>query len=99
MGASQAFRMLCVIDEFTRERLAIRVGRKRKAAYVIDVLSDLFILRGAPGFIRSDNERAGVRRPERSRLDRSRRRHDRIHHARNPAAERLREKLQRPPAR
>jgi transposase InsO family protein len=47
--------MLNVIDEFTRECLAIRVGRKLKAVDVIDVLSDLFILRGAPGHIRSDN--------------------------------------------
>ena len=49
------FRMLNVIDEFTRECLAIRVSRKLKAADVIDVLSDLFILRGVPGHIRSDN--------------------------------------------
>jgi putative transposase len=34
---------------------AIRVGRKLKAADVIDVLSDLFILRGVPGHVRSDN--------------------------------------------
>ena len=49
------FRMLNVLDEFTHECLAIRVGRKLKAADVIDVLSDLFILRGVPGHIRSDN--------------------------------------------
>lgn len=49
------FRMLNVVDEFTRECLAIRVARKLKAAEVIDVLSDLFILRGVPGHIRSDN--------------------------------------------
>ena len=49
------FRMLNVIDEFTHECLAIRVGRKLKAIDVIDVLSDLFILRGVPGHIRSDN--------------------------------------------
>jgi putative transposase len=40
------FRMLNVIDEFTRECLVIRVNRKLKAVDVIDVLSDLFILRG-----------------------------------------------------
>lgn len=33
--------MLCVIDEFTRENLAIRVARKLKATDVIDVLVDL----------------------------------------------------------
>ncbi|MNJ79493.1 hypothetical protein D3C77_775360 [compost metagenome] len=47
--------MLNVIDEFTRECIAIRVERKLKAADVIDVLSDLFILRGVPTHIRSDN--------------------------------------------
>jgi transposase InsO family protein len=46
-------RMLNIIDEFTRECLAIRVNRKLKAVDVIDVLSDLFILRGLPGHIRS----------------------------------------------
>ena len=49
------YRMLNVIDEFSHECLAIRVARKLKAIDVIDVLSDLFILRGIPGHIRSDN--------------------------------------------
>jgi putative transposase len=49
------YRMLNVIDEFTRECLSIRVNRKLKAVDVIDVLSDLFILRGVPSHIRSDN--------------------------------------------
>lgn len=49
------YRMLNVIDEFTRECLTIRIARKLKALDVIDVLSDLFSLRGVPGHIRSDN--------------------------------------------
>ena len=49
------FRMLNVVDEFTRECLAIRVARKLKGADVIDVLSDLLILRGVPAHVRSDN--------------------------------------------
>ena len=49
------FRMLNVIDEFTRECLAIRVGRRLRSTDVIDVLSELFILRGVPGHVRSDN--------------------------------------------
>ncbi|MBM3492652.1 MAG: IS3 family transposase [Alphaproteobacteria bacterium] len=49
------FRMLNVIDEFTRECLAIRIDRRLKSTDVIDILSDLFILRGVPGHIRSDN--------------------------------------------
>jgi len=48
-------RMLNVVDEFTRECLAIRVARKLSSAAVIDVLTDLFISRGIPGHIRSDN--------------------------------------------
>ena len=47
--------MLNVIDEFTHECLAIRIDRRLKSIDVIDVLSDLFVLRGVPGHIRSDN--------------------------------------------
>ena len=49
------YRMLNLIDEFTHECLAIRVDRRLTSIDVIDVLSDLFILRGVPGHIRSDN--------------------------------------------
>jgi putative transposase len=49
------YRMLNLIDEFTRECLAIRVNRKLSSTDVIDVLSDQFILRGIPGHIRSDH--------------------------------------------
>jgi putative transposase len=49
------YRMLNVIDEFTRECLAIRIGRRLNSSDVIDVLSALFILRGVPTHIRSDN--------------------------------------------
>ena len=48
-------RMLNIIDEFTHECLAIRVARRLRSIDVIDLLSDLFILRGVPGHIRSDN--------------------------------------------
>ena len=51
----RAFRTLNVLDEFTRESLAIRVRRKLSSADVLDVLTDLFILRGIPVYIRSDN--------------------------------------------
>jgi transposase InsO family protein len=49
------YRMLNVVDEFTRECLSIRVNRRLNSTDVIDVLSDLFILRGVPEHIRSDN--------------------------------------------
>ncbi len=44
-----------VIYEFTHECIAIRVARRLRSTDVIDVLSDLFILRGIPGHVRSDN--------------------------------------------
>ena len=47
--------MLNIIDEFTHECLAIRVARRLKSIDVIDALSDLFVLRGVPEHIRSDN--------------------------------------------
>ena len=68
--------MLNVIDEFTHECLAIRVDRKLKAVDVIDVLSDLFILRGVPR-PRPLRQRARVRRQGRAGLDRGGRCHDR----------------------
>ena len=46
--------MLNVLDEFSHECLAIRVARKLKAIDVIEVLSDLSILRGVLAHIRSD---------------------------------------------
>ena len=51
----RAFRTLNIIDEFTKEALMIRVDRRLNSTDVIDALTDLFILRGPPEFIRSDN--------------------------------------------
>ncbi|SON57296.1 putative transposase OrfB [Hartmannibacter diazotrophicus] len=47
--------MLNILDAFSRESLAIRINRKLNSTDVIDALTDLFILRGVPGHIRSDN--------------------------------------------
>jgi putative transposase len=51
----RAFRILNIIDEYTRECLAILVKRQITAQDVIDVLFELFIFRGIPEHIRSDN--------------------------------------------
>jgi putative transposase len=51
----RAFRMLTIIDEYTRECLAILVERSLTSEDVIDQLFNLFILRGIPKHIRSDN--------------------------------------------
>jgi transposase InsO family protein len=48
-------RMLTLVDEYTRECLAIPVGRRLLADDVIDCLADLFVTRGVPEHIRSDN--------------------------------------------
>ena len=44
-----------VLDEYTRESLAIRIRRRLSSVDVIDVLTDLFILRGPPADIRPKN--------------------------------------------
>ena len=49
------FRILNVIDEFSRECLAVRVARRLTHKDVMDVLYDLFCERGVPVHIRSDN--------------------------------------------
>ena len=48
-------KLLVVVDEFTRECLAIDVNRKLKGSDVNEVLRYLFSVRGEPEFIRSDN--------------------------------------------
>jgi putative transposase len=48
-------RLLKLIDEFTRECLAIRVARRINSMGVIDTMADVMLLRGVPKHIRSDN--------------------------------------------
>ena len=48
------YRMLCLIDEYTRECLAIRVARRLNSADVIEMLAGLCLERGTPAHIRSD---------------------------------------------
>ena len=55
MDKVSSFRALNILDEHSRECLAIRVKRKLNSTEVIDALTDLFILRSVPAYIRSDN--------------------------------------------
>ena len=48
-------RMLAIIDEYTRECLAIRVAPSIPALVVVGVLEWLFLTRGVPKYLRSDN--------------------------------------------
>ena len=51
----RAFRMLTLIDEHSRECLAIDVARRLTSEDVLERLSDLFVRRGVPAYLRSDN--------------------------------------------
>jgi putative transposase len=51
----RSFRILNVIDEFTRECLLTYVARKITAYDVVEQLADLFLIHGTPAYIRSDN--------------------------------------------
>jgi putative transposase len=51
----RTLKILTVLDEFTKECLAIRVGRTLNSERVVETLEDLFLTRGTPDFIRSDN--------------------------------------------
>jgi putative transposase len=51
----RVLRMLVVVDEFSRECLAIRVGRRLTSDDVLTVLAELFVTRGVPEHLRSDH--------------------------------------------
>ena len=51
----RVYRTLNIIDEFTKEARMIRVKRNLNSVDVVDALTNLFILRGPPEYIRSDN--------------------------------------------
>jgi len=54
-SGGRSFRILTLIDEYTRECLAIGVDRRITSENVIDQLFNLFVLKGIPEHIRSDN--------------------------------------------
>lgn len=51
----RSIKWLSVVDEFTRECLALEVSRSMSSGDVIDVLSELIAIRGVPGHVRCDN--------------------------------------------
>ena len=54
-GDGRRLKILTVVDEFTRECLAIHPARHIRAEDVIDLLASLVKQRGAPSYLRSDN--------------------------------------------
>jgi putative transposase len=51
----RTLRLLTLIDEYTRECLAIRVARRLGSQEVIETLADVMLVRGIPEYLRSDN--------------------------------------------
>ena len=66
----KTFRILNIIDEYTRECLASRVARRFTHQDVMGCLTDLFCERGVPVHIRSDNGPEFIARRLRSWLER-----------------------------
>jgi len=54
-ASGSQLKWLSIVDEYTRECLALKVARGITAEDVIDTLAELFAMRGVPGAIRSDN--------------------------------------------
>ncbi|WP_145301935.1 IS3 family transposase [Crateriforma conspicua] len=65
----RSLKILSLIDEFTRECIALEVGRKFTGDDLVALLSDLFVSRGIPSFIRSDNGPEFISKAVRSFLD------------------------------
>ena len=56
LSNGQRFRVLTIVDVFTREALAIRVGTRLKAPDVVEVLNHILAKRSAPRRLLCDNE-------------------------------------------
>ena len=85
-------RMLTMIDEYTRECLAIRVARKLGSYEVIEALADVMLWRGVPENIRSTS---GVRGRGTSEVVEKSGNGNTLHRAGQSLGERLLRKLQR----
>ena len=84
----RTFRLLTVLDEYTRECLAMDVKRRMNHQNVLDQLTELFVDRGVPEYIRSDNG-AGVHGSGGPGLAEGRRGEDPVHRARQSLGERI----------
>jgi transposase InsO family protein len=51
----RALKWLSLVDEYTRECLLLEVARSIKAMDMVDLISEVMLIRGVPGHIRSDN--------------------------------------------
>lgn len=70
-AGGRSIKWLSIVDEFTRECVALEVDRRMTSDDVLDVLVDLFAIRGVPKHIRSDNGPEFIARAIRQFLDRA----------------------------
>ena len=87
-------KLLTVLDESTRQCMAIKVARKIRAHDVLEVLADLFARHGPPEHLRSDNGPEFTAKLVRQWASQARR-PDALHRARQSLGERLQRELQR----
>jgi len=87
-------RFLTVVDEYTRECIALHVDYRLKSDDVMEVLTALFIRRGIPDHIRSDNGGEFTADAIRLWLGKQDRRYATLHFSRQPLGKRLQRKLQ-----
>ena len=90
----RALKLLTVLDEHTRECLAIVVARKIRAHDVLEVLADLFVPTRASR-VSEVGQRTGVHREARAAVVGARGRRDALYRAGQPVGERLQRELQR----
>ena len=90
----ERIRMLTLIDEYTRECLAIRVARRLGRYEVIEALADVMLFRGIPENIRSDNGSEFVAK-ELTEVAGEGGHRNAVHRARKSLGKRLLRKLQR----
>ena len=55
LSNGQPYKMLTVLDEYTREALCVTAAPKMGSAEVLEALYPLFLKRGKPDYLRSDN--------------------------------------------
>lgn len=70
-AGGRPIKCLSIVDEFTRECVALEVDRRMTSDDVLDVLVDLFAIRGVPKHIRSDNGPEFIARAIRQFLERA----------------------------
>lgn len=70
LSNGRPYKMLTVLDEYTREALCVRVATRMGASDVLEALYPLLLTRGAPAFLRSDNGPEFVAEPLQSWLRR-----------------------------